>query len=240
MEAKINLKSRLPSRQVTESPERAPHRACCYAMGLTDEQIRQPSIGVASMAADGQVAVSGDSTNAALHLPAIAHECGTAFDLFDVAEVFKRTPYIADLKPAGRFVAKDLFEADGVPILTKTLLDNGFLHGECMTGTGCSMAENLQRVAWNSDLEVVRPAARPLTTAVVVGGDMISINAESGDLEVQLSNAELEKRRVAWQPPGLAFESRYLWKYAQQVGSARHGAVTHPGGSAEKTCYADI
>jgi dihydroxyacid dehydratase/phosphogluconate dehydratase len=245
MEAKTNLKSRLPSRHVTEGPKRAPHRSYYYAMWLTDEQIHQPFIGVASCwneaNAAAVVAASGGSTNAALHLPAIAHECGIAFDLFDVAEVFKRTPYIADLKPAGRFVAKDLFEADGVPLLMKTLLDNGFLHSECMTVTGCSMAENLHRVAWNTDQEVVRPADRPLTaTGVVVDGDMISINAESGNLEVQLNDAELEKRRAAWQPHGSAFGSGYLWKYAQQVGSARHGAVTHPGGSAEKTCYADI
>jgi dihydroxy-acid dehydratase len=304
------------------------------------------------------VAASGGSTNAALHLPAIAHECGIAFDLFDVAEVFKRTPYIADLKPAGRFVAKDLFEAGGVPLLMKTLLDNGFMHGDCMTVTGYSMAENLKRVAWNSDQEVVRPADRPLTvTGGVVGlrgnlapegaivkvagmdnlqftgparcfdgeeacfeavknrryregdvlvirnegpkggpgmremlattaalygqgmggkvalitdgrfsgatrgfcvghvgpeaavggpigllrdGDIIAIDANRGSLEVQLSDVEFEKRRAAWQPRGSAFGSGYLWKYAQQVGSARHGAVTHPGGAAEKACYADI
>ena len=82
------------------------------------------------------VAASGGSTNAALHLPAIAHECGIEFDLFDVAEVFKRTPYIADLKPGGRYVAKDMFEAGGIPLLMKTLLDHGYLHGDCMTVTG--------------------------------------------------------------------------------------------------------
>jgi Dihydroxyacid dehydratase/phosphogluconate dehydratase len=75
------------------------------------------------------VAASGGSTNAALHLPAIAHEAGIKFDLFDVAEIFRRTPYIADLKPGGRYVAKDLFEAGGVPLLMKTLLDQGFLPG---------------------------------------------------------------------------------------------------------------
>jgi len=304
------------------------------------------------------VAASGGSTNAALHLPAIAHECGITFDLFDVAEVFKRTPYIADLKPAGRFVAKDLFEAGGVPLLMKTLLDNGFMHGDCMTVTGCTMAENLKRVTWNTDQDVVRPANRPLTaTGGVVGlrgnlapdgaivkvagmdnlqfsgparcfdgeeacfeavknrkyregdvlviryegpkggpgmremlattaalygqgtggkvalitdgrfsgatrgfcvghvgpeaavggpialvrdGDIIAIDADRGSLEVQLDEAEFEKRRAAWQPRGSAFGSGYLWKYTQQVGSARHGAVTHPGGAAEKACYADI
>src|SRR5438034_8548765 len=92
------------------------------------------------------VAATGGSTNAALHLPAIANECGLTFDLFDVAEVFKKTPYIADLKPSGRYVAKDLFEAGGVPLLMKTLLDHGFLHGECLTVTGRRVAENLKRV----------------------------------------------------------------------------------------------
>src|SRR3954463_7849196 len=82
------------------------------------------------------VSATGGSTNAALHLPAIANECGVKFDLFDVAEVFKRTPYIADLKPSGRFVAKDVFEAGGVPLLMRTLLDHGYLHGDCLTVTG--------------------------------------------------------------------------------------------------------
>ncbi len=104
------------------------------------------------------VAASGGSTNAALHLPAIAHECGIEFDLFDVAEILKRTPYIADLKPGGRYVAKDMFEAGGVPLLMKTLLDHGYLHGDCLTVTGRTIAENLAKVKWNPDQDVVRPA----------------------------------------------------------------------------------
>ena len=108
------------------------------------------------------VAATGGSTNAALHLPAIAHECGIEFDLFDVAEVFKRTPYIADLKPGGRYVAKDMFEAGGVPLLMKTLLDHGFLHGECLTVTGRTIAENLKAVKWNDAQDVVHPANKPM------------------------------------------------------------------------------
>ena len=116
------------------------------------------------------VAASGGSTNAALHLPAIAHECGIEFNLFDVAEIFKKTPYIADLKPGGRYVAKDLFEAGGVPLLMKTLLDHGFMHGDCMTVTGRTMAENLKNVKWNADQDVVHPANKPMTaTGGVVG-----------------------------------------------------------------------
>src|SRR3990170_4321698 len=104
------------------------------------------------------VAATGGSTNAALHLPAIAHECGLKFDLFDVAEVFKRTPYIADLKPSGKYVAKDVFEAGGIPLLMKTLLDHGYLHGDCLTVTGRTIKENLAKVAWNPDQDVVHPA----------------------------------------------------------------------------------
>ena len=116
------------------------------------------------------VAATGGSTNAALHLPAIAHECGIEFDLFDVAEIFKKTPYIADLKPGGRYVAKDMFEAGGVPNLMKTLLDHGYLHGDCLTVTGRTIAENLKSVTWNPDQDVVRPADKPLlATGGVVG-----------------------------------------------------------------------
>jgi len=304
------------------------------------------------------VSASGGSTNAALHLPAIAHECGLEFDLFDVAEVFKRTPYIADLKPGGRYVAKDMFEAGGVPLLMRTLLDHGYLHGECMTVTGRTVAENLKRVKWNKDQDVVRPADQPLsatggvvglkgnlapegaivkvagmadlrftgparcfdgeeacfeavkkkkykegdvlviryegptggpgmremlaTTAALYGqgmggkvalitdgrfsgatrgfcighvgpeaavggpiahvrdGDIITIDAEKGTLDVKLTKAEFEARARAWKPREPQFTSGYLWKYAQQVGPARSGAVTHPGAAVEKACYADI
>jgi dihydroxy-acid dehydratase len=304
------------------------------------------------------VAATGGSTNAALHLPAIAHECGIAFDLFDVAEVFKKTPYIADLKPGGRYVAKDMFEAGGVPLLMKTLLDHGFLHGECLTVTGRTIADNLRSVKWNDAQDVVHPADKPMlatggvvglkgnlapegaivkvagmerlrfsgparcfdgeeacfeavknktyregevlviryegpkggpgmremlaTTAALYGqgmgdkvalitdgrfsgatrgfcvghvgpeaaicgpigllrdGDVIEIDAERGTLDVKLTDCELEERARAWKPPAEEFTSGYLWKYAQQVGPARNGAVTHPGGSVEKECYADI
>ncbi len=303
------------------------------------------------------VAATGGSTNAALHLPAIAHECGIEFDLFDVAEVFKKTPYIADLKPGGRYVAKDMFEAGGVPLLMKTLLDHGYLHGDCLTVTGRTIAENIKNVKWNPNQDVVRPADKPLlstggvvglkgnlapegaivkvagmkklqfsgparcfdteetcfeavkkrtykegevlviryegpkggpgmremlaTTAALYGqgmgekvalitdgrfsgatrgfcvghvgpeaavggpiglirdGDIIELDAEKGTLNVKLSADELAKRKSQWKPREHGYGSGYLWKYTQQVGSALKGAVTHPGGAGEKTCYAD-
>ncbi|HEY3108440.1 MAG TPA: dihydroxy-acid dehydratase, partial [Chloroflexota bacterium] len=116
------------------------------------------------------VAASGGSTNAGLHLPAMANEIGLEFGLRDVAEIFKRTPYIASLKPGGKYVAKDLFEAGGVPIVMKALLEGGYLHGDCLTVTGRTVAENLAEVVFPAGQDVVRPASDPITpTGGVVG-----------------------------------------------------------------------
>ena len=306
------------------------------------------------------VAASGGSTNAALHLPAIAHEAGIKFDLFDVAEIFRKTPYIADLKPGGRYVAKDMFEAGGIPLLMKALLDGGYLHGDCLTVTGRTVAENLAKVEWNPDQDVVRLTTAPITTtggvvglrgnlapegaivkvagmaadkqvfsgparvfdceedcfeavtkrtykegdvlviryegpkggpgmremlsttaalygqgmgdkvalitdgrfsgatrgfcighvgpeAAVGGpigllrdGDVITMDAIKGTLDVALSDEELAKRRAAWTPRASTATSGYLWKYAQGVGPAVGGAVTHPGGAHETKSYADL
>ncbi|MES0028006.1 dihydroxy-acid dehydratase [Mesorhizobium sp. M0040] len=304
------------------------------------------------------VSATGGSTNAALHLPAIAHEAGIKFDLFDVAKIFEKTPYIADLKPGGKYVAKDMFEAGGIPLLMKTLLDHGYLHGDCLTVTGRTLAENMEHVSWNDSQDVVRPANRPITqTGGVVGlkgnlapegaivkvagmaelkfsgparcfdseeecfeavthrnysegevlviryegprggpgmremlsttaalygqgmggkvalitdgrfsgatrgfcighvgpeaavggpigllrdGDLISIDAVNGTIEVALSKAELAARAKAWKARTTDYQSGAIWKYAQTVGSARDGAVTHPGGAKETHCYADI
>ncbi len=304
------------------------------------------------------VAASGGSTNGALHLPAIAHECGIEFDLFDVAEIFKRTPYIADLKPGGKYVAKDMFEAGGIPILMKALIDGGFLHGECMTVTGRTIAENMERVVWNDEQDVVYPVSNPITptggvvgmsgnlapdgaivkvaglenlkfsgparcfdceedcfaavnegdykegdvlviryegpvggpgmremlatTAAIYGqgmgskvalitdgrfsgatrgfcighvgpeaavggpvgllkdGDIIDLDAEAGTIDVQLTDEELAIRRQQWKPRENDYTTGAIWKYAQTVGPARYGAITHPGGKKEKRCYADI
>ncbi len=116
------------------------------------------------------VAATGGSTNAALHLPAMASEAGIEFDLFDVAEIFKTTPYIADLKPGGKYVAKDMYEAGGVYMLMKTMLAGGFLNGDCLTVTGKSLGENIDQVTWNPDQKVIYDIKTPLTpTGGVVG-----------------------------------------------------------------------
>jgi dihydroxy-acid dehydratase len=148
----------------------------------------------------------------------MAHECAITFDLFDVAEVFKRTSYTAHLKPSGRYVAKDLFEGSGMSLHAKSLRNHGFLREDCMTVTGCNVAESMKMVAWNDEQDVVHPASRP-------DSNVIAIDADRGTLEVRRATA---------------FASGSICKYAQQVGPARHGAVNHPGAAVEKSCYADI
>jgi dihydroxy-acid dehydratase len=304
------------------------------------------------------VACAGGSTNAGLHLPAIANEAGIKFDLHDVGEIFKRTPYIGDLKPGGRYVMKDLHDIGGVPVLMKALLDGGLLHGDCMTVTGKTIAENLADVKFPTNQDVVRPVSKPMsptggvvvlkgnlapegaivkvagmqtvrfegsalcfdceedafaavearrynegdiiviryegpkggpgmremlsTTAALYGqgvgekvalvtdgrfsgathgfcighvgpeaavggpiallrdGDKVTIDAVAGTIDVALGDAELAERKRAWTPRKNNYQSGTLWKYAQTVGTAENGAVTHPGGSAETHIYADL
>ena len=116
------------------------------------------------------VAATGGSTNAGLHLPAMAHEAGIVFTLDDVVEVFRRTPYIADLKPGGKYVALDVHKIGGIPVILKALLDGGLLHGDCMTVTGKTMAENLKDVVFPEGQDVVFPVSRAISpTGGVVG-----------------------------------------------------------------------
>lgn len=304
------------------------------------------------------VAATGGSTNGALHLPAMASEAGIDFDLFDVAEVFKSTPYAADLKPGGKYVAKDMYEAGGVYMLMKSMLENGLLHGECMTVTGKTLGENIDQVTWNPDQKVIYDVKTPITpTGGVVGlrgslapngaivkvagmhrlqfegparcfdceedafeavekreiqegevviiryegpkggpgmremlsttaalyglgmgekvalitdgrfsgatrgfcighvgpeaaecgpialvedGDTVRIDAEAGTIDLDVAEAVLAERRAKWQPRENAYQSGALWRYAQNVGPAYKGAVTHPGAKSEKHVYADI
>jgi dihydroxy-acid dehydratase len=304
------------------------------------------------------VAATGGSTNGGLHLPAMAHECGIEFDLMDVCAIFKRTPYIADLKPSGKYVAKDVYDIGGVPQIMRALLDGGYLHEDCLTVTGKTIKQNLENVKFNINQKVVYPVSKPIsstggvvglqgslapdgaivkvanmtklqfkgtarvfdceedcfravenreyrdgdvliiryegpkggpgmremlsTTAALYGqgagdkvalitdgrfsgatrgfcighvgpeaaaggpialienGDTIVIDAEKGTLDLEVSEAELAKRRKAWKAPPNPYQSGVLRKYADQVGSARKGAVTHAGGSKEVVCYADI
>jgi len=306
------------------------------------------------------VGATGGSTNGALHLPAMAHEAGIRFTMDDVVEIMRRTPYIADLKPSGKYVALDVHKIGGIPVVLKALLDGGLLHGDCMTVTGKTIAENLKDVVFPSDQDVVRPVSKPLsstggvvglkgnlapdgaivkiagmtelrfegtalcfdseeeafeavrlraykpgdvivvryegpkggpgmremlsTTAAIYGqsehqgkevalitdgrfsgatrgfcvghvgpeaavggpiallknGDRIVIDAAKGTIDVMLPDAELAARRAAWRPRRTDYNSGAIWKYAQLVGPAHLGALTHPGAESESHCYADI
>ncbi len=129
---------------------------------------------------------------------------GSNFDLFDVAEIFKRTPYIAELKPRrGNNVAKDMFEAGGIPLLMKTLLDHGFLHGDCMTVTGRTIAENMEKVAWNPDQDVVWPANKPITATGGVVGLRGSLAPEGAIVKV----AGMHEDQLTFKGPALCFDS---------------------------------
>ncbi|MGB0719261.1 MAG: dihydroxy-acid dehydratase, partial [Bdellovibrionales bacterium] len=301
------------------------------------------------------VAATGGSTNAGLHLPAIAHEAGIDFPLEDVAAIFKKTPLIANLRPGGKYVAKDLFDIGGVGVVIKELLDNGFMHGDCITVTGKTLAENYKDVTFPENQDVVMRCSDPIhpsggvvglmgnlapeggivkiaglkdlqftgparvfdgeqaafdavqagqyedgeviviryegpkggpgmremlsTTAALYGqgarvalitdgrfsggtrgfcighvgpeaavggpiglirnGDVISIDAEAGTLNVDLSDEELAARRKAWQPRKTNYNSGALQKYAALVGNARGGAVTHPGASEETHVFVE-
>src|SRR5260370_10164100 len=121
------------------------------------------------------VEAAGGSTNSGLHLPAIANEAGIDFDLHAVGEIFKRPPYIASLTPGGRYVMKDLHDIGGVPVLMKALLDGGYLHGDCITVTGKTIAENLANVRFPTGQDVVRPTSNPYAPAgglVVLKGNL--------------------------------------------------------------------
>ena len=177
------------------------------------------------------VAASGGSTNGGLHLPAIAHEAGIDFDLMEVCKIFEKTPYIADLKPSGRYVAKDMFEVGGVPVLLKALLEGGYLHGDCLTVTGKTMAQNLARVKFPKDQDVIRPTSDPITpTGGVVGlkgnlapqGAIVKVAGMSG-LAFTGPARVFDCERMPWRPSSSARS-----RTARSSSSATRGHAADP------------
>ncbi|MFQ5567009.1 MAG: dihydroxy-acid dehydratase, partial [Paracoccaceae bacterium] len=147
------------------------------------------------------VACTGGSTNAGLHLPAIAHEAGIAFDLMDVCDIFRDTPYFVSLKPGGDYVAKDLYEAGGVPVVMKELLRAGLLHGDCMTATGKTVAENLAEIDGSADGKVIHPVETPITATGGVVGLKGNLAPEGAIVKV----AGMKKQR--FEGPARVFEN---------------------------------
>ena len=144
------------------------------------------------------VAATGGSTNGGLHLPAMAHECGIEFTLRDFAEIAARTPHIADLKPGGRFVAKDMGEAGGMPMLLKTLLEGGFIHGDCMTVTGKTIAQNVKDVKWRDDQVVIRKVSEPLSPTGGVVGLWVPLAPDGAIVKVAGMTSHRSHRGTAW------------------------------------------
>src|SRR5579871_1391631 len=141
-------------------------------MALLQNRIRPRDIVTRKSLENAAVVVgaTGGSTNGGLHLPAIAHEAGIRFTMDDVVEIMRRTPYIADLKPGGKYVALDVHKIGGVPVVLKALLDGGLLHGDCITATGRTLAENLKDVVFPTDQDVIYPVSRAISqTGGVVG-----------------------------------------------------------------------
>ena len=148
------------------------------------------------------VACTGGSTNAGLHLPAIAHEAGIEFTLADVCEIFRDTPYFVDLKPGGQYVAKDLYEAGGVPIVMKELRKAGLIHEDCMTATGKTMGEVIDETRGEADGKVIYPVENPLSkTGGVVG---LSGNLAPDGAIVKVAGMETQHQRFVG--PARVFE----------------------------------
>jgi len=121
------------------------------------------------------VAATGGSTNAVLHLLAIAHEAGVELSIDDFDLISARTPLIADLKPGGRFVANDLYKAGGIPLVVKRLVEAGLIHGDALTVTGKTIAEAAQSAKETAGQEVVRPLSNPLKSTgglVILKGNL--------------------------------------------------------------------
>jgi dihydroxy-acid dehydratase len=147
------------------------------------------------------VAATGGSTNGALHLPAMAHEAGIEFTMRDVADAFKLTPWIADLKPGGNFVAKDMGEAGGMPMLLRSLIDGGLINGNCMTVTGKTMGENVDEVTWNPDQKVIYTTQAPITE----NGGVVGLWGSMAPDGAMLKIAGLEK--LSFRGPARVFDS---------------------------------
>ena len=155
-----------------ESRDKYAYESGRVVMDLIEKNLRPRDIVTKQSLINAAIVVSasGGSTNAGLHLPAMASEAGIDFTLEDVTKIFQSTPYIGNLAPGGKYVAKDLYEIGGVPVLIKVLIDGGLIDGSCMTVTGKTLAENVKDVEVPKDQDVIYPIDKPISkTGGVVG-----------------------------------------------------------------------
>ncbi len=148
------------------------------------------------------VACTGGSTNAGLHLPAIAHEAGIEFALEDVCDIFRDTPYFVDLKPGGQFVAKDLYEAGGVPVVLNELRKVRLVHEDCMTATGRTMGEELDMVTAQADGRVIHPVATPISKT----GGVVGLKGNLAPDGAIVKIAGMEANQIVFTGPARVFE----------------------------------
>ncbi len=148
------------------------------------------------------VACTGGSTNAGLHLPAIAHEAGIEFALEDVCDIFRDTPYFVDLKPGGQFVAKDLYEAGGVPVVLNELRKVRLVHVDCMTATGRTMGEELDMVTAQADGRVIHPVATPISKT----GGVVGLKGNLAPDGAIVKIAGMEANQIVFTGPARVFE----------------------------------
>jgi dihydroxy-acid dehydratase len=149
------------------------------------------------------VAATGGSTNAVLHLPAIANECGIDFDVFAIGEIFKKTPYIANMKPGGKYLAKDLYEAGGVQMILKLLLDAGYIYGDCLTVTGQTMAQNLEAIKFNENQDVVCRPQKPLSKS----GGVVVLRGNLAPEGAVVKVAGMQNKMLVFSGTALCFDS---------------------------------
>ncbi|MHC0052149.1 dihydroxy-acid dehydratase [Actibacterium sp. D379-3] len=167
------------------------------------------------------VACTGGSTNAGLHLPAMAHEAGIDFDLFDVTDIFRDTPYFVDLKPGGQYVAKDLYEAGGVPVVMKELRKAGLMHEDCMTASGRTMGEELDLITHEADGRVIYPVETPISATGGVVGLKGNLAPEGAIVKV----AGMSEEQQVFTGPARVFECEEEAFAAVQARSYKEGEV---------------
>lgn len=167
------------------------------------------------------VACTGGSTNAGLHLPAIAHEAGIDFDLDDVCDIFRETPYFVDLKPGGQYVAKDLYEAGGVPVIMKELEKAGLIDRDCMTATGESIGDEIDKVTREADGKVIHPVATPITKTGGVVGLKGNLSPEGAIVKV----AGMSEKEQHFSGPARVFECEEEAFAAVQAREYKEGDV---------------
>src|SRR5271157_4777561 len=174
-------------------------------MHLVENRIRPRDIVTLRALQNAAVVVgaTGGSTNAGLHLPAIAHEAGIPLTMHDVVAIMRRTPYIADLKPGGKYVALDVHRVGGIPVILKALLDGGLLHGDCLTVTGKSMAENHRDVVFPKDQDVIYPVSTPISQTGGVVGLKGNLAPDGAIVKV----AGMERDQLRFEGSALCFDS---------------------------------